>query len=222
MGTIIDKQAWAEEFLKTLGNPNPDPLVIKFVWAWEILESGPGPVVAADHNPLNTTQAWPGATNFNAVGVKNYASYQDGLNATATVLKNSLYPSLLHALQTNDTLNLGMSSAPMAPNIIGDLSVWSTGVRVPANSAYAQHIASLAGQSNLPAGGNIGQVQAGGPSASDVLSSLNTLTSASTWIRVGLFLLAVVAILIGGYILLKPELGAATQDATKAAEVAAV
>lgn len=220
MGVIMNKQAWAEELLKTLGNPNPDPMTIKFVEAWEILESGPGPVVGADYNPLNTTEPWAGATSFNAVGVKNYASYQDGLNATAAVLNNGLYPSLLNALKTGDSGNLGMGTAPMAPNIISDLSVWSTGMRVPVNSAYAQHIASIAGQANLPSGGSLGVVTpASVPNPVDALTAvgtpLATLTSSSTWIRVGLFVGAVVAILIGGFVLMKPEMDGIASKATE-------
>lgn len=41
---------------------------------------------AGRFNPLNTTQDKPGATDFNSVGVKNYRSFVDGVNATAETL----------------------------------------------------------------------------------------------------------------------------------------
>jgi hypothetical protein len=41
---------------------------------------------AGRFNPLNTTKDEPGATNFNWVGVKNYASFEDGVRATADTL----------------------------------------------------------------------------------------------------------------------------------------
>lgn len=50
---------------------------------------------AGRFNPLNTTHDMPGATDFNSVGVKNYASFQDGVEATAETLnygaKRGLY-----------------------------------------------------------------------------------------------------------------------------------
>ncbi|MBA2714203.1 MAG: hypothetical protein H0U55_11720 [Rubrobacteraceae bacterium] len=40
----------------------------------------------ARFNPLATTLPWPGATNFNSVGVKNYPALVDGIAATARTL----------------------------------------------------------------------------------------------------------------------------------------
>jgi hypothetical protein len=37
----------------------------------------------AENNMLNTTQDWEGATNYNWVGVKNYRTEEDGVEATA-------------------------------------------------------------------------------------------------------------------------------------------
>lgn len=212
MGTILDKKVWAEEFLKQFGNANPSPALIKFVEAWEILESGTGPVVGCDHNPLNTTQDWPGATNCNSVGVKKYATYQDGLQATAKVLTNGLYPSLSNALKTNDAGNLGMSGKAMAGNIVGDLSVWATGKRTDAT--YAQKVAHIAGEPNLPSGGDLGQVKPEPliPPITDPLSAIQSLlglfqtfTNPNTWIRVGLFLFAILLLVIGFLVLTHPE-----------------
>lgn len=50
---------------------------------------------AGRFNPLNSTHDWPGASTFNWVGVKNYASFEDGVEATAETLnygaKRQLY-----------------------------------------------------------------------------------------------------------------------------------
>lgn len=37
---------------------------------------------SAKNNMLNTTQEWPGATDYNWVGVKNYLTEDDGVRAT--------------------------------------------------------------------------------------------------------------------------------------------
>jgi peptidoglycan hydrolase CwlO-like protein len=71
---------WAHLFLAKLGAPAcPDNLVV--VVAWEASEG-----TAAAYNPLATTHDFPGATDFNSVGVKNYPSLQAGLQATMDTL----------------------------------------------------------------------------------------------------------------------------------------
>jgi len=40
----------------------------------------------AKFNPLNTTHEMPNATNYNSVGVKNYATLHEGVIATAKTL----------------------------------------------------------------------------------------------------------------------------------------
>lgn len=71
---------FANEFLKAIGAPvsknNRRALL-----AWMQAEGDAG-----RFNPLNTTQSWPGATDFNWVGVKNYASFMDGVKATVRTL----------------------------------------------------------------------------------------------------------------------------------------
>ena len=63
--------------------------------AWGRAEGG-----TARYNPLNTTQPWPGATQYNADGVKNYRSGADGIRATAATLLNGRYPGLVADLRT--------------------------------------------------------------------------------------------------------------------------
>lgn len=74
------RSEFANEFLKKIGAPvtrrNRRALL-----AWMQAEGDAG-----RFNPLNTTQDWPRATTFNRVGVKNYASFKDGVNATVRTL----------------------------------------------------------------------------------------------------------------------------------------
>jgi chaperonin cofactor prefoldin len=71
---------WARLFLSGLGAPDcGDNLLV--VVAWEAQEG-----TSAAFNPLATTHDMPGATNFNSVGVKNYVSLQQGVQATIETL----------------------------------------------------------------------------------------------------------------------------------------
>jgi len=78
---------------------------------WQRREGG-----TAAFNPLNTTQRAPGATNYNSVGVRNYRSQQQGLNATVETLRNGRYTDILRALTRN--LPLGSQES---------LKTWGTG-----------------------------------------------------------------------------------------------
>lgn len=60
------------------------PVSKRNLWAlvsWMQAEGGD-----ARWNPLNTTQEMPGATDYNWVGVKNYASFAQGVEATVKTL----------------------------------------------------------------------------------------------------------------------------------------
>lgn len=220
----LDRRNWAIEFLKELGNPNPSENTIKFVMAWEIAESGTSLWPPCMNNPLNTTQGGIGkTTDCNKVGVKNYNDFtyavgsggpeKQGLDATKAAITNGLYPSLLHALQTNDENNLGFNGNPMAGNIAGDLSVWSTGKRTR-NDSYINNILKLAGQKSLPSIGDIGEVTPAPLIPTDPLAALSSafqvLTSPGTWIKVGVFLLALLLLIVGFLILVHGNEGAAS------------
>jgi len=74
---------------------------VTFMRAWAKLEGG-----SASWNPFNTTAPMPGATSYNSVGVRNYASRQDGITATIRTLVNSgkgtYYKGIIAALRRND------------------------------------------------------------------------------------------------------------------------
>jgi peptidoglycan hydrolase CwlO-like protein len=86
-GAGVSFGRWAELLLSKLGAPICQDNLIAVV-AWESAES-----TAAAYNPLATTRDFPGATDFNTVGVKNYPSLGDGIQATidTLVLGNPAY-----------------------------------------------------------------------------------------------------------------------------------
>jgi hypothetical protein len=105
-------KAWARSFLATIGAPQT-PANINSVMAWINHEGGGG-----KNNPLNTTLSWPGATDFNSVGVKNYATVAIGILANARTLMGGGYSDVLTALRSGNGL-CGQSFA--------GLSRWSGG-----------------------------------------------------------------------------------------------
>jgi hypothetical protein len=79
-GSGVSYGRWAELLLGRIGAPIcVDNLTI--LVAWQAAEG-----TAAAHNPLATTHGFAGATDFNAVGVKNYPSLDAGLDATIETL----------------------------------------------------------------------------------------------------------------------------------------
>ena len=71
---------------------------------------------AARFNPMNTTLNEPGATNFNSVGVKNYTSWAQGIEANAATILGG-YPCLVSRFRSG----AGICGGGCA----GDLLKWS-------------------------------------------------------------------------------------------------
>jgi hypothetical protein len=110
----VDSVGWARDFLTKLGMPITSENV-KAVSAWEQAEG-----TKASFNPLATTQSgFSGETRFNSVGVKNYATYQDGIDANVHALTNGRYANILSALQAGN-------DATAVAQAIKD-SPWGTG-----------------------------------------------------------------------------------------------
>jgi hypothetical protein len=113
----VDPVQWAKDFLTQLGAPVSGANV-QAITAWEQAEG-----TKAAFNPLATTQGgFAGETQFNSVGVKNYTSYQDGLDANVKVITNGLYPNIIAALQQ------GTDAMAVARAIAA--SPWGTGTGV--------------------------------------------------------------------------------------------
>ena len=71
-----------KSILKCLG-AEPTKSNMLFMYAWRQAEGG-----GAKNNPFNTTQKMEGATNYNKIGVKNYRTPEDGIQATCKTLTN--------------------------------------------------------------------------------------------------------------------------------------
>jgi len=67
-----------------------------YLYAWRQAEGG-----SAAFNPFNTTQKALGATNYNKVGVKNYTSAEQGINATVKTLLNGKYSGIISSLKAD-------------------------------------------------------------------------------------------------------------------------
>jgi hypothetical protein len=94
----VDPVQWARDFLTRLNMPITNDNV-RAVAAWEQAEG-----TAARFNPLATTQSgFQGETRFNSVGVKNYATYDDGINANVRAITNGLYGNVLDALRAGNS-----------------------------------------------------------------------------------------------------------------------
>jgi hypothetical protein len=91
------REQWAQHFLTRLGMPLTSENV-RLMVAWQQAEG-----TKAQYNPLATTQSMPGATRFNSVGVKNFASYEDGLTANVKAITNGRYENILAALRRGDS-----------------------------------------------------------------------------------------------------------------------
>jgi hypothetical protein len=113
----VDPVQWAKDFLTKLGAPVTASNV-DAVTAWEQAEG-----TKATFNPLATTQGgYAGETQFNHVGVKNFATYQDGIDANVKVITNGLYGNILAALQRGDDAMAVAQAIASSP--------WGTGTGV--------------------------------------------------------------------------------------------
>jgi hypothetical protein len=109
---------WAHDFLERLGMPRTAENV-RAVVAWQQAEG-----TRARFNPLATTQGgFEGATRFNSVGVKNYASYEDGLAANVRAITNGRYGAILDALRRGDSAMAVAEAIRNSPWGSGDLVV---------------------------------------------------------------------------------------------------
>lgn len=88
--------------------------------AWAQAEGG-----SADFNPLNTTLHKPGATDYNSVGVKNYTSLAQGVEATAETLNYGADHGLYGYKPIRKRLR-GNSWAVLTLRAV-ERSVWGTG-----------------------------------------------------------------------------------------------
>lgn len=131
---------WAADLLAVLGAPASslaDPR-IAFLAAQE-QEEGNQPGTATykrEHNPLSTSLAEPGSTSINSSGVQAYPSFAEGLEATASTLRQPSDASYLKALTTPGETLAGLEKGLAA-------SSWA-GTAPGATGGYAATVASIA------------------------------------------------------------------------------
>jgi len=111
--TIRTPSDFSRALLAALGLPNTGPNV-QALDAWQQAEGG-----FVHVNPLNTTQAAPGSTTWNSVGVKTYPDWKTAIRATAQTLKNGQYRGVIAALKKGNDVQ-GVARAVAA-------SPWGTG-----------------------------------------------------------------------------------------------
>ncbi len=113
----VDPVQWGRDFLTKLGMPVTGEN-LRLMKAWQQAEG-----TAAQFNPLATTQSgFAGETRFNSVGVKNYASYQDGLDANIKAITNGRYANILAAMQAGNSAETTAQAITNSP--------WGTGALV--------------------------------------------------------------------------------------------
>lgn len=93
------RREWAIAFLGGLGKPTTDQNVTAIL-TWIRSEFGRSAPIPAHFNPLATTTDDEPNTNYNSVGVKNYASFDQGVRANVRTLENGSrgYAAILGAL----------------------------------------------------------------------------------------------------------------------------
>jgi hypothetical protein len=87
--------------------------------AWARAEGG-----SARNNPLNTTEPWKGATNYNDAGVKNYRTGIDGIAATCETLLNGRYPGIVRCMREGT-----MSAQEIVLANVKEFNLWGTGAK---------------------------------------------------------------------------------------------
>jgi len=122
-GTILgtgSQQDWAKQFLTNLGKPVTKQNLAA-VTTWMAFEGGQWHN-SAHYNPLNTTQPASGAVDINSVGVKSYADFNQGMQATIETINNGRYKSILSALSSgNNTAGVlrAVNHSPWGTHIPG-------------------------------------------------------------------------------------------------------
>ncbi len=111
----LSDEDFYKKLLTKLGAPTSKENM-KFLYAWRQSEGKAG-----KYNPFNTTHKLPNSTNFNSVGVKNYATLEDGLDATLKTLNNGRYNCIVNSLK-ND-----IGAKNISTKCINDLETWGTG-----------------------------------------------------------------------------------------------
>jgi hypothetical protein len=89
----VDPARFSKDVLARIGAPVTEQNMA-VMQAWIKAEG-----TKAQFNPLATVRKAPGASNFNSVGVKNFVSYEQGVDTTVGAITNGLYDDVIAALR---------------------------------------------------------------------------------------------------------------------------
>lgn len=167
----------------------------------------------AAYNPLATTLARSGATDFNSVGVKNYASFDQGVDATVETLRN--YPAVVGFLRQ------GQPQAILTtPRGQSELNKWQSGTAKPGYTPYVSNIFKLFTGSGASASdwlssdlGLGASVKAAAAAVVAVPEFLARITDAHNILR-GLQVVAGAVLVLVGVVLLARQVGLAADVPT--------
>ncbi len=120
---------WRVALLRRIG-ARPTKQNLRFLDTWQRWEGG-HTNNDARFNWLNTTRDAPGAIgSINSVGVKKFRSFEDGINALASTLKNGKYSDIVKGFRAGDPYKVKPGAG---------LQTWVSGSPT-GNPSYAQKI----------------------------------------------------------------------------------
>lgn len=97
----------------------------------------------AEFNPLNTTLPFGASRKVTPVGVMAYASWADGLEATAKTLENGLYQPILDALENDCDPDHTLRAMALSPwgwyRVVDGVRVPNGIGRAAGYQSYAEH-----------------------------------------------------------------------------------
>ena len=141
-GEPVTYEGWAGAFLRRLGAPACGENLL-IVVTWETAES-----TAAVFNPLATTRDMPGATDMNSVGVKDYTSLEQGLDASRDTLllgaESYLYGAIIERLREcapADATARAINASAWCRGCVG--GAYITGLLPIVRSSYGEHAIRL-------------------------------------------------------------------------------
>ncbi len=121
------RSQWAYLFIEGLGY-QPTFERVHAITAWAAAEN-----TQAAYNPLATTYAVYGATDFNSANVRNFVTLSDGLAASLLTIGNGLYTKIFDAIYSNSSLAIAnaIDSSPwgthgvaeVLANAIGEIDI---------------------------------------------------------------------------------------------------
>lgn len=103
------RHVWVRDLLVAIGGPGTLENAVALVAQCQA-EGG-----SAKFNPLNSTRDAPGATDYNSVHVKNYTMYEQGIDVTAQMLRQTNMRLLFDVLRRGGTAGNYWTALALSP-----------------------------------------------------------------------------------------------------------